>query len=600
MDNMDDRGDHANRRKFLKVVGALGATGAAGCLGSDGGGPTDTQTSDTTDTPVDTTASATSTTVDTTTPTPNPRDDSQPNVLLITSDDHTAQAVSVFANDDSLPTVGSHLGDVVEASGTNSNITRLAEEGARLNNCFATNSLCAPSRASILTGQYSHGHGVRYNTDQFDPSQPTVANEIGNLGYETAMIGKWHLGTDPEGFDHWERLLGQGAYFSPTLKSESGSTQHDGFSSDVIADRSINWLQNREDSEEPFFMVTQFKACHEDFRYPDRFADLFEGEDIPEPETLFEDLSHRSPASRGDPDVILDVGNENSNTIDEDARFGPTIESMGRSLIRQHGVWDSDVPEEEQHGDEFRREAYQAFIKMYLRSAAAIDDNIGRLLDHLEEEGILDDTIVIYTSDQGYFLGEHHYVDKRWMFEEGIRMPTVVRYPPEIDPGTVIDDITLNVDFAPTILDYAGLREMNLATPAYMDGESLRPFLRGANPEDWRDSMYYRYWGQDSEGIPVPWGGVRPAHYGIRTDRYKLIFYYGLNLGVTGFQSTEPGAELYDLKEDPKETNNVYGDPEYEDVESDLKGRLLDKKEALSDEDTDPELLERRQEVLGV
>ena len=473
-----------------------------------------------------------------------------PNILFIMADDHTAQAFQSY---------GSRLAGLAPTE----NINRLAQQGARLTNAFATNSICVPSRASILTGQYSHKNGAYTLRDSLDPGRPNVAKEMRQAGYQTAVIGKWHLKTEPSGFDYWNLLPGQGRYVNPRLKEkgEGNYQTHEGFSADVIADLSLEWLRQRREEDEPFMLMTHFKASHSSFRAPKRNAGMFADTTLPEPPSLWEDKSHRSPGSR---------------------KYGFTIETMARRFERW-GHWDPPWPLDEMNGRKLRRHGYQAFVKQYLRSVAAIDQNVGRLLDYLKKAGLKENTVVIYTSDQGYFLGEHNYIDKRWMYEESIRMPFLIRFPGEIEPGTVVDDLILNVDFAPLMLDYAGLN-----TPDYMQGRSFRPNLRGQRPADWREAMYYRYWMHGN-------GARRPAHYGIRTRRFKLIFFYGLPLDQTTNAPTKPGWELYDLAKDPREIDNVYRDPSYADTVAHLKEELRRLKSELGDTDAQyPALMERR------
>jgi arylsulfatase A-like enzyme len=485
----------------------------------------------------------------------------RPNILFVMADDHTSQAFQSY---------GSRLANLAPTD----NINRLAQEGARLSNCFCTNSVCTPSRASILTGQYSHENDVYTLGGDLDPDRETVAHHLNEAGYRTGVIGKWHLGTEPAGFDYYSVLPGQGRYVDPLLKESGeewkhrheGGTEYEGFSTDVITDLSIEWMKDQRESGQPFCMMTHFKASHEPFSYPERHADLFTDTTLPEPPSLWEDLSHRSPGSR---------------------EYGFTIDTMARRLPQEsHGGWEPDVPLDEMSERERKRHGYQQFVARYLRSVATLDENVGRLLDYLDEAGLAEDTIVVYTSDQGYFLGEHDYIDKRWMFEESIRMPFLIRYPREIDPGTVLDDIVLNIDFAPTFLDVAGIEP-----PEYMQGRSFRPNLGGETPDDWREAMYYRYWNHGGRSR-------RPAHYGIRTQRYKLVFYYGLGLDKDPGEPTEPGIELYDLERDPHEMDNVYDDPAYEEVATRLKDELLAKKRQLGDTDEEyPELVARREEV---
>lgn len=490
----------------------------------------------------------------------------QPNVLFIFSDDHATQSIGSYASDPSIPTVDSRLAGTARSR----NIDRLAEEGARLDNCFCTNAICVPSRASVLTGQYSHRSGAYTLGDALDPGRPHVAKELQEAGYATGLIGKWHLKEDPTGFDYWLRLPGQGRYFDPRMKAKGDDEYrtYEGFCSDVITEQSIDWMRDQADRDGPFGLMTHFKSCHEPFGYPPRNEELFDDIAVPEPPSLWEDKSHRSPGSR---------------------TYGLSIETMARRLLAEnHGGWDPPQPLEEMTDRQVRRHAYQRFVKRYLRSAAAIDQGIGQLLDYLDAAGLAENTVVIYSSDQGYFLGEHNYIDKRWMYEESLRMPFMIRYPDVIQPGTTVDDLALNVDFAPTLLDLAGVE-----APSYMQGSSFLPQLRGKEAPGWRDGAYYRYYQHTANGN-------RPAHYGLRTHRYKLIFFYGLPLGHGNLEKpTMPGMELYDLQKDPQEMDNVYEDPAYRDVARRLEQALLEKKEEVGDIDEDPELLERRSRFFG-
>jgi N-acetylglucosamine-6-sulfatase len=475
----------------------------------------------------------------------------RPNILFIMADDHTTQAFQAY---------GSRLAEVAPTD----NIHRLAEQGAKLTRAYCTNAICAPSRASILTGQYSHRNGVYTLRGSLPPDRPNVAKAMQAAGYQTAVIGKWHLKRDPAGFDHWQVLPGQGRYFNPVLRSAGGKQQYEGFSADVIADRSLKWLRKQQRGEGPFMLMTHFKASHEAFRSPSRNETMFQDVTLPEPPSLWEDKSHRSEGSRP---------------------FGFTIETMAHRFARR-GQWDPPRPLKAMSRRQRLRHGYQAFVKQYLRSVAAIDQNVGRLLDYLDKAGLKENTIVIYTSDQGYFLGEHNYIDKRWMYEQSMRMPFLIRYPGHIEPGTVVDDLIANVDFAPLLLDYAGVE-----TPSYMQGQSFRTNLRGQTPADWRDAIYYRYWMHGN-------GACRPAHYGIRTERYKLIFFYGLPLDQTNNKPTPPGWELYDLAKDPREMDNVYNDPAYQNIVQRLKQKLLDKKQSLGDtDDKYPALMKLREKA---
>ena len=440
------------------------------------------------------------------------------------ADDHAAHAMSCY---------GSRINSTP-------NIDRIAEGGIILQNCFCTNSICTPSRASILTGKYSHLNGVKTLGDKLDGRQQTVAKLLQAGGYQTAMIGKWHLGHgglhDPTGFDYWNVLPGQGLYHDPEMIELGERKVHEGYVTDIITDLSIEWLKDR-DPESPFFLMCHHKAPHRPWDPDAKHARMYEDIEIPEPETFNDDYRNRSRAAK-----------EAKMRIDRDLN--------ARDLKVESP---SDL-----RGQALKQWKYQRYIKDYLRCVASIDDNVGRLLDFLDEERQTENTVVIYTSDQGFFLGDHGWYDKRFFYEESLRMPFVVRYPDEIQPGGSCQAMALNVDFAQTFLDYAGLPE-----PEEMQGASLRPLLRGETPRGWRQSLYYRYWMHLSHHYVG-------AHYGIRTHRYKLIYYYGEALGTTDSieESKRPEWELFDLETDPLELNNVYHDSVYADIVESLSQEL--------------------------
>jgi arylsulfatase A-like enzyme len=446
----------------------------------------------------------------------------RPNILFIMSDDHAAHAISAY---------GSRINRTP-------NIDRIAQGGARLENCFVTNSICCPSRAVILTGQYSHLNGVKTLNDQIDPARPHVAKSLQAAGYETAIVGKWHLGTDPAGFNYWNILPGQGLYQDPVMIEMGKRTKHSGYCSDLIADFSLNWLKSGRDASKPFFLMCHHKAPHREWAPAARHRTLFENQTIPEPDNLFDDYRGRAGAAERS---RMRVGEDMTFT---DLKMNPPPGLSGMAL---------------------RKWAYQVYIKDYLRCVQAVDENVGRVLDYLDQSGLAENTIVVYTSDQGFFLGDHGWFDKRFMYEESLRMPFLVRYPGRIKPGTVNRDMTLNLDFAPTFLDWAGL-----PAESYMQGRSMRANLEGKAPRDWRRDMYYRYWMHLGGGHSVT------AHYGIRTDRYKLMYFYGKPLGASGAvaQDTPPEWEFYDLKKDPREMRNAYSDSSYSKVIATLKERL--------------------------
>ncbi|MBN2313453.1 MAG: sulfatase [Sedimentisphaerales bacterium] len=456
----------------------------------------------------------------------------RPNILYIMSDDHAAHAISAY---------GSRLAKVAPTP----NIDRLANEGILFENCFCTNSICVPSRATILTGQYSQTNGVLDLGGKLEPEKQTLPRLMKQAGYETAMIGKWHLKTEPT-FDYYCVLPGQGSYFNPILRESGGQwpnnekrfTQYDScHSSDVITDQSLKWLKSR-DRSKPFFLMHHFKAPHDNFENAERYDWLFNDVYIPEPESLWNPGRHGSEATKG---MGTSIGKRNK-----------------RRNMGMHMFVDPSLPDEQ-----YKRTAFQRYLKKYLRCVRGVDDNIGRLFAYLEQSGQMDNTIILYTSDQGMMLGEHDFIDKRWMYEESMRMPFLVRYPNMIKPGTRTDEIINNTDFAPTILALAGLE-----TPDSMHGRSFVPLLKGRTPADWPQSTYYRYWMHMAHHD-------NPAHFGVRTKEYKLIFFYGLNYKKGGPKPTQPGWELYDMKNDPHETNNLYGNPRYTDVVKELKAELL-------------------------
>ena len=475
-----------------------------------------------------------------------------PNILFIMSDDHTSQAISAY---------GGYLGQYLPTP----NLDRIAKEGVLMKNCFVTNSISTPSRACIITGQYSQKNGVYTLSDMIDRDHPNVAKELQKAGYQTAIIGKWHLGTEPAGYDYYNVLPGQGRYYNPLFikmgdwdKGQGGrprQTEYGGHSTDVIANEAINFMQSV-DHERPFFLQCHFKAPHRSWEPAHRFKDLLKDVYIPVPGNILDTYE-----GKGQYTQALRMSMENLRTNDVKV---PIPEGMSR--------------------DEARFWAFQYYIKDYLRCVAGIDENVGRILKYLDDNGLTDNTIVIYTGDQGFFLGEHGWFDKRLMYEEALRMPLLIRYPKEIKPETVNNDIVMNLDFAPLFLDYAGV-----SVPSYMQGESFRNNLKGQTPTNWRKSMYYRYWMNADNDHSVT------AHYGIRTERYKLVYYYAQPLGINGANKSMlvPEWELYDLQNDPAEMKNIYKDPANKNLIAQLKKELLQLKEKYEDQDSKyPELIE--------
>lgn len=488
-----------------------------------------------------------------------------PNIIFIMSDDHTTQGIGAY---------GSRLADLNPTP----TIDRLAKEGMLFESVFCTNSICTPSRASIMTGQYGQVNGVVDLSGKLKPENQYLAMEMNKLGYQTAMVGKWHLKYAPESFDYYNVLPGQGDYFNPTLYTREGgeekeikfasdlvrsvnATQYEGHSSDVITDISLDWLKNKRDKTQPFFLMHHFKAPHDFFEFAPRYKDYLEEVDIPEPSSLWDNENNGSIATRGINDELLD-------TIGSSIGHRNIIRNMG-----MHMKIDPEIPD-----PEYKKLAYQEYLKRYLRCVKGVDDNVKRLFAYLEEEGLMDNTIIVYTGDQGFMLGEHDYIDKRWMYEESMRMPFLVRYPEKVKAGSRSDAIINNTDFAPTLIELAGGQ-----TPDYMQGSSFKTILEtGQEPADWQQETYYRYW------MHMAHKHNNPAHFGIRTKDYKLIFYYGLdfmerntnaqawahNPASMSYFQTPAAWEFYDLKNDPHEMDNKYGDETYSSVINDLKGRL--------------------------
>ncbi len=432
----------------------------------------------------------------------------RPNIIFIMSDDHASHALSCY---------GSKINKTP-------NLDRLAKEGMLFENCFCTNSICAPSRAVILTGKYSHLNGVINNGRRFDGTQQTFPKLLQKAGYQTAMIGKWHLRSSPTGFDYWHVLPGQGAYHNPVMIEMGKRKKHTGYVTDIITDQCIKWLKGRAKTK-PFCLMYHHKAPHRNWQPDKKHADLYKDVDIPEPETFNDDYKTRSDAARKQTMSIA------RHLTPSDTKGKPPADLTGQALKK----W-----------------KYQRYIKDYLRCIASVDKNVGRLLKYLDDSGLAENTVVIYTSDQGFYLGDHGWFDKRFMYEFSLRMPLLVRHPKVIKAGTVTDAMALNLDFAPTFLDLAGVDK-----PKDMQGRSLRPILAGKTPADWRTSMYYHYY-------EYPAVHSVKRHYGIRTKRYKLIhFYHDIDAW-----------ELYDLEKDPNELNNVYGSPGSAEIVKKLKAEL--------------------------
>ena len=479
-----------------------------------------------------------------------------PNIIYIMSDDHTSQAI------------GAYGGRLAKLNPTPT-IDKPAKEGMVFENCFVTNSICTPSRACVLTGQYNHTNKVYDLTGTLAPANQTLPTEMKKAGYQTAMIGKWHLEAEPAAFEFYSVLPGQGKYFNPEFIVQGDKPwpkniiKRDGqHVTDAILNLVLDWMKNKRDPNKPFFLMYHNKAPHDMFEYAPRYEDYLKDVEIPEPESLWKQPAFGSIATRGYRDELL-----------------PYIgTSIGDRNLRRNYVKEfhhEDLP----NGEQRKRVAYNDYLKRYLRCVKGVDDSLAIFLDYLRSAGLIDNTIIVYTSDQGVMLGEHDYQDKRWMYEESERMPFIIRYPKGIKPGTRTNAIIENVDFAPTLLDFAGLR-----APETMQGRSFRSICEtGEEAADWKKAAYYRYWMH-------MYHHDYPGMMGLRTKEYKLIYYYGMGRD-NKFPRTPPGWELYDLKKDPQEVVNVYDDAAYATIVSDLKKQLAERRKAIGDDGSDyPEI----------
>ncbi|MDH4203841.1 MAG: sulfatase-like hydrolase/transferase, partial [Phycisphaerae bacterium] len=420
-----------------------------------------------------------------------------------------------------------------------------------------------------ISGQYSHMNGVKTLYDALSPEKKNIAKVMQRGGYQTSLIGKWHLKKEPSGFDYYCVLPGQGRYWDPIMKTKDnwkqGGRPYKGFSTDVIADMTIEWIKNR-DKTKPFMAMCHFKATHEPFDYPERFKDLYKETDIPAPKSFYDQGSETT--GRSFKGWSMDNLKKRYLSATQKMEDKPGFMAYPGLPFSVDGL----------DNNEARMKTYQKFIKDFMRSGAAIDDNIGKILNYLDKAGLAENTIVIYTADQGYFLGEHGWFDKRLIYEESIHMPFVIRYPKEIPAGTHNSDIIENVDFSALFADYAVIEY-----PTSMQGHSFRENLKGNTPQNWRKYGYYRYW-QHSEDLP--------GHFGIRGQRYKLAFFYGN--GLQKNKKNDPTTrywDFFDLQKDPHELHNAYNDPQYQDVIKAMKAEILHQRKLLGDTDEDnPEI----------
>lgn len=460
--------------------------------------------------------------------------ETRPNILFIFTDDHAAHSMRCY---------GSKINQTP-------NLDRIAKEGMLFKNCFCTNSICGPSRAVILTGKHSHLNGFIRNEGQgpFDGSQQTFPKLLQQAGYQTAMLGKWHLISDPTGFDYWNILVGQGPYYNPPMIENGNRVQYTGYTTDVITDHALGFLKDKRDKSKPFLLMYQHKAPHREWQPGPKYLTLYDDVTIPEPETLFDDYKGRGrPAHEQTMSVAKDL-------TELDLKLTPPKNLTPEQLAAWTAAYEPKnkaFREANLAGKELVRWKYQRYIKDYLRCVASVDENVGRVLNYLDESGLASNTVVIYSSDQGFYLGEHGWFDKRFMYEESYRQPLLVRWPGKVKPGSVNSDLVSNLDFAETMLAAAGA-----PIPADMQGQSLVPLLMGRTPSDWRKSLYYHYYEH-----PAVHNVHR--HYGVRTARHKLMHFYNIDEW-----------EFYDLEKDPHELRSAYDDPSSAGVVKELKGEL--------------------------
>ena len=493
--------------------------------------------------------------------------ETRPNIIFIMSDDHAERAISAY--DSSLIKTP--------------NIDRLGTEGVRFENSYVTNSICAPSRAVLLTGKYSHINGKRDNGDTFNPNQMTFPKLLQKAGYQTAVYGKWHLKSSPVGFDDWRVLQGQGRYYNPLFYENGDTVKYEGYATDIITDMVLNFLDNR-DKDKPFCVLYHHKAPHRNWMPAPEHIGMFKDRKFPLPETFYDDYSTREKTAATQDMEVKNMyqgfdmkihflegerepfsGGGKSRKFDGTNSWKNVYKGLTPEQKKTFDAYYDQVNEEFRNanlsGNELTEWKYQRYMEDYLACIVSVDENIGRLLDYLDDKKLAKNTIVVYTSDQGFYLGEHGWFDKRWMYEESFKSPLLIRYPKKIKAGRVDDKFVMNLDFAPTFLDYAGIE-----IPGDVQGRSLRPIFEEKD-EPWRQSMYYHYYAYPA------WHDV-PKQDGIRNKQFKLIHYY--EIGVW---------ELFDLENDPHELKNVYEDGEYAKVRLDMEKKYYDIREEYKVED---------------
>lgn len=490
----------------------------------------------------------------------------RPNIIHIMTDDHSFQTISAY-------------GYPISKLAPTPNIDRLADDGIVFEQAFVENSLSTPSRACLMTGLYSHQNGQRQLGKGIDTTKTFFSELLQGAGYQTAVVGKWHMQCEPKGFDFYHILWDQGEYYNPEFRSPDSNGKYikeEGYATILTTDHSIEFLEYR-DKNKPFCLLVHHKAPHRNWMPEEKYLNLYENIEFPKPSTFYDDYSTRcSPAHTQDMTIdktMTYVYDLKLNELKDIPPYNQEWSAQGldyslrRMTSSQRTAWEKAyAPRNKEFidsalsGDELLNWKYQRYIKDYLRCIKTIDDEVGRLIDYLEEEGLLENTIIVYTSDQGFYMGEHGWFDKRFMYEESFRTPLIMYYPREIKPGTRTDALVQNIDFAPTYLSLAGI-----AKPEEMSGGSLEPLFEGKKPNNWRKNLYYHYY--DYPAIH----NVR-KHDGVRSERYKLIHFYGD--GEVDDDKSINCNELYDLKVDPQELNNIYGQPGYEEITNELRSVL--------------------------
>lgn len=490
----------------------------------------------------------------------------RPNILFIFSDDHAPHAI------------GAYDGWLKSVNPT-PNIDKLAASGMLFKNSFCTNSICGPSRAVIQTGKHSHMNGFMNNGNSFDWNQQTFPKLLQKAGYTTAMYGKSHLKGQPQGFSDWKVLPGQGLYYNPDMLTPAGKKKIPGYCTDIVTDLAVEWLKEGREADKPFMLMVQHKAPHRNWMPAERHLDLYEDIEIPEPTTLFDKWLDNAPGARFQEleidrhmDLNFDLFVDLTPDFDGNAVLGSRDKSAWRNMQRMtpeqmtfwraaYGPRDKAFHEAKLTGKDLVRWKYQRYAKNYLRCVKGVDESVGTLMQTLADLKLDDNTIVIYSSDQGFYIGDHGWYDKRWMYEESLKMPLIVKWPGVTKPGVINENLVQNLDYAETFLEVAGTE-----VPSDMQGASLVPLLKGESPKDWRKSIYYHYY-------EYPSVHMVPRHNGIRTDRYKLIHFYEFDEW-----------EFYDLETDPDELQNEYNNPEYAEVINTIRQEFISLREHYKDE----------------